>query len=222
MTAIVIPVKHLSVAKGRLRNVLGPDQRRRLVLAMLTDLLTVLQESSVEDVWLVTGDEDVASAVDGFKVQVLVEDGIFGYNNAVVRGLAAITAGSPVAILPADIPLVTPDEIALLACCNNASNAVVRIAPDRHGRGTNGLYLSSPDLIAPAFGENSFFHHGVAAGRAGADVIALELPKLAIDIDGLNDLELLKQNCKGGATEEFLLTLRNSAFRTTSFKVGAT
>ena len=39
----VIPVKSLASAKGRLSRVLGPSQRRLLVLAMLRDELTVLR-----------------------------------------------------------------------------------------------------------------------------------------------------------------------------------
>jgi 2-phospho-L-lactate guanylyltransferase len=187
---------------------------------MLTDLLTVLRNSDVEDIWLVTGDKDVVLAVDEFDVRILDEDGAVGYNHAVARGLCAITAGRPVAILPADIPLVTHEEIARLTCPNDASNPIVRIAPDRHGRGTNGLYLSTPDLIAPKFGENSFFNHGVAAGRTGAEVRALNLPNLAIDIDCFVDLELLQKDCNDSATAEFLSTILAPIFRANTSKLG--
>ena len=44
MTDVVIPVKDLSRAKGRLQNILTPAERAGLVLAMLRDLLTTLNQ----------------------------------------------------------------------------------------------------------------------------------------------------------------------------------
>src|SRR3972149_7271654 len=43
MIAAVVPVKRLDEAKGRLSVLLTPDERRRLALAMLEDVLRALQ-----------------------------------------------------------------------------------------------------------------------------------------------------------------------------------
>ena len=43
MTDVVITVKNLTNAKGRLRAVLSPSARAKLVLAMLHDLFNTLQ-----------------------------------------------------------------------------------------------------------------------------------------------------------------------------------
>ena len=59
MNDVVIPIKKLSQAKGRLRLDLSPTERAELVLAMLHDLLSTLQTCDLGDVWLVASDDAV-------------------------------------------------------------------------------------------------------------------------------------------------------------------
>jgi 2-phospho-L-lactate guanylyltransferase len=66
---------------------------------------------------------------------------------------------------------------------------LVAIVPDRHGRGTNALLLSPPDVIEFCFGGDSKDAHVEAARSAGARVELLDGP-LAVDIDTPEDLLL--------------------------------
>ena len=61
--------------------------------------------------------------------------------------------------------------------------------PDRHGRGTNALLLSPPDVIDFCFGGDSKAAHLAAARAAGARVEVLDGP-LTLDIDTPEDLLL--------------------------------
>jgi 2-phospho-L-lactate guanylyltransferase len=61
--------------------------------------------------------------------------------------------------------------------------------PDRHGRGTNALLLSPPDVIEFCFGGDSRYAHEGAALAAGAHVEVLDGP-LTLDIDTPDDLLL--------------------------------
>ena len=63
------------------------------------------------------------------------------------------------------------------------------LAPDRHGRGTNALLLTPPDVIDPAFGGDSRAAHAWLA--SSADAAFAEVPgALGLDIDTADDLLL--------------------------------
>ena len=165
MTDVVIPVKDLSRAKGRLQNILTPAERAGLVLAMLRDLLTTLNQCALGDIWLVARDEAVFDLGAEFGVHDIREHVSKGYNHGVSAGLQSVNAQNSVVILPADLPLAQPHDIAQLIQAGAGINPTVAIVPDRHNRGTNGLFLSAPDLITPDFGESSLFNHKVAAAQ---------------------------------------------------------
>ncbi len=68
MAVAVIPVKSLATAKSRLAGVLTPDQRRRLVLAMLRNVLSACAASErLEGACVVTGDDEVADTAARFR-----------------------------------------------------------------------------------------------------------------------------------------------------------
>jgi 2-phospho-L-lactate guanylyltransferase (CobY/MobA/RfbA family) len=60
---------------------------------------------------------------------------------------------------------------------------------DRHGRGTNALYLAPPDAIDVRFGGDSHDAHVAAAIDAGIAVVELDGP-LSVDVDTPDDLLL--------------------------------
>lgn len=204
MTDVVIPIKTLAEAKQRLRSVLWPDERAGLVLAMLRDLLTTLRRSGVGEIWLVASDDAVFDLGAEFGARPLREITPSGYNSAVSLGLDAVPKDTPVLVLPGDIPLVQPEDIAALT----GATSDVRIAADHLGRGTNGLFLSSPDLIRPCFGPDSLRDHMAAGKRAGSVTCQLVLPGLARDIDTPEDLAHLARAPFQLASNSFLNSIR--------------
>jgi 2-phospho-L-lactate guanylyltransferase len=105
--------------------------------------------------------------------------------------VAQVYATQGVLILPADLPLVTREDIHTLLD-RAAKPPVVVIAPDRHGRGTNALLISPTGLIEYDFGENSFQRHSELARKAGARLEIVELPSLGLDLDIPEDFEIVK------------------------------
>ncbi len=95
-------------------------------------------------------------------------------------------------ILPADLPLVTREDVLTLIARAGEAPSVV-IAPDRHGTGTNALLISPAGLIEYDFGENSFQRHCQRAKEAGARLEIVELPTLGLDLDLPEDLELVRK-----------------------------
>lgn len=207
MTDVVIPVKRLSQAKSRLKTTLNPGQRAELVLSMLHDLLTALRSCDPGQIWLVASDDAVFDLGAAFRVRNIREAGATGYNRAVCSGLDAVDDGRPVLILPADLPLARGDDLARLTAWPRGGLPEIRVVPDRLDQGTNGLFLSSRDLIRPHFGAHSFFRHRVAAAAIGKVARPLRLPSLAMDIDGPDDLYALSQSDNQGAAAQFLRSL---------------
>ena len=127
MTDVVIPVKNLSQAKGRLKSVLTPAERAGLVLAMLRDLLTTLNKCALGDIWLVANDEAVFDLGAEFGVRDIHEHVSKGYNQGVYAGLQSVNAQNSVIILPADLPLAQPHDIAQLVQAGLASTQRLRL-----------------------------------------------------------------------------------------------
>ncbi|MEW6240893.1 MAG: NTP transferase domain-containing protein, partial [Chloroflexota bacterium] len=95
-----------------------------------------------------------------------------------------------VLVLPADLPLLTREDIQSLL--EHATNPpVVVIAPDRHQKGTNALLISPSGLIEYDFGENSFKRHCERAKKAGARLEIVNLPSLGLDLDLPADLDIV-------------------------------
>jgi 2-phospho-L-lactate guanylyltransferase len=122
------------------------------------------------------------------------EDGQPELNTALKRAtvIAQVYATRGVLILPADLPLVTREDVLALIERAGESPSVV-IAPDRHGTGTNALLISPAGLIEYDFGENSFQRHCQRAKEAGARLEIVDLPTLGLDLDLPEDLELVRK-----------------------------
>jgi 2-phospho-L-lactate guanylyltransferase len=207
MTDVVIPVKDLSRAKGRLQNILTPTERAGLVLAMLRDLLTTLNQCALGDIWLVACDEAVFDLGAEFGVHDIREHVSKGYNHGVSAGLQSVNAQNSVVILPADLPLAQPHDIAQLIKAGAGINPTVAIVPDRHNRGTNGLFLSAPNLITPDFGVSSLFNHKVAAAQLRISARVVPIEAMAMDIDSPEDLFAVAQSTTSNATTNFLASI---------------
>jgi 2-phospho-L-lactate guanylyltransferase len=204
MTDILIPIKTLDLAKTRLSNVLDPSERAGLVLAMLRDLLTVLGQCPVDDVWVISADEIVLKLACEFGAKTIREEKSKGYNAAVSAGLLEIGSGAQVAVLPGDIPLASRADLVKLTSPSVAGVFEIRIVPDAAADGTNGLFQSSTDLIAPSFGASSFSRHKRIALESGRRLTVMRLSSLASDIDCACDLQAFIQTKHVGSTLAFL------------------
>ncbi len=191
----IVPVKNLASAKGRLAPALSPVLRRRLVLAMLEDVMATLRASpGIGRVLVVTRDREVAQLAARRGAAVAEEPIDADLNAAVACGLdVARRAGAGRAlILPGDLPLVAPEDIAALLETSDGREAIV-IAPDRQAQGTNALLIPAHLDLRPLFGECSFERHSDAARASGLRVISVARPGLACDIDIPADLAALSK-----------------------------
>lgn len=208
MTDIVIPIKHLSGAKGRLASRLGPKMRAGLVLAMLEDLLTTITRIGKGRIWIVTGDRSVVEVARRFNVSWIPEARAQGYNAAAILGIASLPEGADVAIIPGDIPLASHDEIARLTEQPDPTRKTIRLVPSRDRQGTNGLFMSGNARIKPGFGLGSFAGHCRTARAMQIEPTIIDAPGMAHDIDTPADVLDFSALGGSGMTSRYLYRMQ--------------
>ena len=205
----VIPVKQISQAKQRLSKILSSEERRDFFSAMLEDVLSMMVKIDFfEKIILATncshaisiagrhgithfetGPDDGLNQAAGETVNHLLENGI-----------------SDMFLIPADIPLITEEEINS-AIKAHPSPPSLTIIPSRDKLGSNCLLLSPPSRMPLKFGPDSYFRHLEIAKSNGLKINPMELPGFGLDIDEPKDLfQLLKAEGKT-LSQKYLLQL---------------
>lgn len=191
----IVPVKPLRRGKSRLAGALTEDERTELNQSLLKHTIETLSGlKEIEQVLVVSRDPQALTIARNHGARTVREDGQPQLNTALKRAtvVAQVYATRGVLVLPADLPLISKDDI--LELLNRAVDPpVVVIAPDRHEKGTNALLISPSGLIEYDFGENSFERHCQQARNAGARLEIVNLPSLGLDLDLPEDLELVRE-----------------------------
>jgi 2-phospho-L-lactate guanylyltransferase len=191
----IVPVKPLRRGKSRLAGVLGEAERTALNRLLLERTIKTLSETKeVGEVLVVSRDSSALALARDLGARTVQEDGAPSLNTALRRAtvVAQVYASRGVLVVPADLPLLSVDDVTTLLQ-RAVDPPVVVIAPDRHHRGTNALLLSPADLIQYDFGGNSFHRHCEQARKAGARLEIVELPTLGLDLDVPEDLEMVQR-----------------------------
>ena len=182
-TVAVLPIKRFDAAKQRL----GREDRAALMRAMAIRVLAALEDAAVDARVVVTDDPAVAALAAEHGAEVVAEPGLLGHSAAAALGVEHARAGGAdrVLLLAGDCPLLTSADLdALLE--RHAGEGVVVLA-DRHGTGTNGLLLTPPGAITPAFGSGSRIRHDRLAAEAGLPSVVEPVPAFALDVDTVDD-----------------------------------
>lgn len=191
----IVPVKPLRRGKSRLAGALTEEERATLNRDLLERTLRTLAPlRELEKTLVISRDPQALTIARNHGASTVREDGQPHLNTALTRAtiVAKIHDTHGVLILPADLPLLTKEDV-LTLIDRAAKPPVVVIAPDRHGKGTNALLMAPAGLIEYDFGENSFQRHCERAKRAGAALEIVELPSLGLDLDLPEDLELVRK-----------------------------
>jgi 2-phospho-L-lactate guanylyltransferase len=191
----IVPVKPLRRAKSRLAGVLSDDERALLSQHLLQHTLGVLKEiPEIERTLVVSRDSRALALARKEGARTLTEHGAPELNQALVRAtLVAKEYGADgVLILPADLPLLTIEDVQSLIKAAKDPPVIV-LVPDRHGEGTNALLVRPSGLIEYDFGPNSFQRHQLQAEQLGARVEIRTIPSLGLDLDLPEDLEHLRE-----------------------------
>lgn len=191
----IVPVKPLRRGKSRLSGVLTEDERTALNQSMLINTIKTLREVPEIDVILVVSRDPSALAIARtYEARTVLEDGSPELNTALRRAtkVAQTYQAREIIVLPADLPLITPEKIRDFISYSGNPPEVI-IAPDRRKDGTNALYISPADLIDFCYGKGSFNIHFEQAKKAKANIKIVEDDAFALDLDLPEDLDLLHE-----------------------------
>lgn len=191
----IVPVKPLRRGKSRLASVLSEDERALLNFTMLSNTLRTLRDvEEIEQILVVSRDPAALSLAREFNARTVQEDGQPELNTALQRAtvVAQMYAAQEILILPADLPLLSVNDVRrILQYAKNPP--VVVISPDRRNDGTNALYMNPAGIIEYRYGPGSFHQHVEQARIKGVRVEICQLSTLSLDLDLPEDLDLLKQ-----------------------------
>jgi 2-phospho-L-lactate guanylyltransferase len=189
----IVPVKPLRRGKSRLAGLLSEEQRTRLNRFLLEHILSTLNEiSEIEHTLVVSRDPAALALTRGMGGRTVLEDGAPQFNTAIQRAtlVAQAQGARAVLILPADLPLVEPDDLTTLLMQGDNPPVVV-IAPDRRLDGTNCLFINPAGFIEYGYGPGSFQRHSKRATDAGARLEVINSVHLGLDLDLPEDLEMV-------------------------------
>jgi 2-phospho-L-lactate guanylyltransferase len=191
-TWAIVPVKPLLIGKSRLGSVLSGEERSRLSRMLLERTLGVLKDTpGIDNTLVVSRDPEVLAIAREFGARTVLEHGQTktDLNLALLRAAAVAKAFEihGILVLPADLPLVSPEDIQALLDESGKAPVVV-IAPDRRNDGTNALLMSPAGLIKFDYGPNSFNRHCMHALAAGANLEIVRRINLGLDLDLPDDL----------------------------------
>lgn len=185
MRAIAVPVKSLGHGKSRLAPVMTPLERGALTLAMFEDVLDATLGLDGWETWVVSSDESVLEIALGRRAATIVEErpSLAGAIEQVEEH-AAGRGAEALAILPADLPLLT--RSALTVALHTLGPVV--LAPATDERGTNLLLRRPPAAIPSRFGADSYRRHLEAAAERDLPIAVVERQELAFDLDDPGDI----------------------------------
>ena len=210
MKALLIPVKDPSRGKTRLSVFLSPDERRRLAWAMLEDVIRAAAAASIPDRVIVVTSFDLAiDRAHRAGFDVLIEQSQTSESASVdwASRLLSEQGFDLVMRLPADVPLVGPEDIDRLLETPIPSPGAL-LVPSRDGTGTNAIIRTPPDVFPSRFGPNSLELHQQEAARAGAECLIVQNECIAIDVDEPADLQLFMERGRGTETFRLLSDIR--------------
>jgi len=199
-----VPVKSLSRAKTRLSPALTGLERGALTLAMLEDVLDAALSVPGWETWVISPDE-VALEVAAGRGARPIPEAKPPLANAIrqVEAKAKQDGATALAVLPADVPLVTVDT---LHEALRTLGAVV-LAGSADGSGTSLLLRRPPRAIPARFGPDSFRRHLELAAERGLPVSVVQRRELSFDVDRPGDILTLLADGRRGRTREVCLQM---------------
>jgi 2-phospho-L-lactate/phosphoenolpyruvate guanylyltransferase len=210
MRYILIPVKHLGHAKERLAPLMSPAERARFAEAMLESTLEIATQTRHADrIAIVTLFEPAIVLARRYGIEVIIEKEQSSESLSVDYGTRELVRAGATSVLrlPIDLPLLRVEDIDLIFEHDRSLPSAV-LVPSRDGIGTNALLRRPGDIFKSHFGPQSCSKHLAAAEEAGIDCQVLQLPRIALDIDEIDDVEMLLETGQATRIHDLLAEMQ--------------
>lgn len=202
----VVPVGRFATAKRRLMSCLMPHERAACARAMLEDVLSALTRApSLAGIMVITGDASAAALAQASGAVLLADTGNSGIGPAVELAARYLAGGGQqgMLVIPADLPLLMPEDIERIAMAHRAAPSVTLVPASVDG-GTNALACSPPDAMRFCFGADSYRRHLQSARACGIEPQALVLARVGHDIDRPDDIAAFLRRPSATRTHAYL------------------
>ena len=185
-TLAVVPVKNLSSAKSRL-SFMGMQERRNLVLSMLTATIDTLKAVMNSDIVIIGSDRETKE-IAARKWVFYLEEKQPGLNTALFQSAKWAERSGYFALLvvPIDLPLLIANDIFFVLESAAEGNFMV-IAPNSKQNGTNLLCVRLFQNFRFSFGADSYKRHLDQAAVCGMKSMAYYSFRTCHDIDTYDD-----------------------------------
>ena len=190
---ILVPVKDLARAKQRLASVMDQPARTQLARIMLHDVLAAIAGRQHTRCAVVSSDPFARKLAEHLQFETIPDPDNPGETGAIEMATrACLERGCHFTlVLPADIPLLRPEDLDDIFSHAPARGSLLVSARD--GRGTNAIFRSPADLFPLGFGNDSFQPHLASARAMDMPCVVMELPGVALDVDRPEDLHRLAE-----------------------------
>ena len=197
-TDVLIPLKRLDAAKSRLAPALSVAERRRLMAAMMGHVARTALAADAGRVVLVSSDPAAPELAGRLGIGCVSDAGL-PWNPGLAHARRQLPApAGAVLYLAGDLPLVEVADVAALLDAGRDGTVVIGRA---HDGGTNALLVRPAAAFEPAFGTpESAAVHAARAVEHALDVVVLDRPGIARDIDTPADLALARILLPGAAS----------------------
>jgi len=200
----LVPVKEVTESKQRLAGVLDRHEREGLVLAMLRDVLTAIQEvDQFDGILLVSRSQKIQTLAREFVSDVFMESAGSDHSRAVIEGNGYLKVRYRVECslaLSGDVPRVTADDIRQVI----EHHECVTLVPNSSGEGTNAVLTSPPNAIPCQFGGASLERHIESAATKGLEARIVRNENIGHDIDNPHDLKQAIADLRSSFTSKYL------------------
>jgi 2-phospho-L-lactate guanylyltransferase len=192
----IIPIKPLRRGKSRLAGSMTSEEREFLNQKLLIRTVQCLERiPKIDQIAVISHDPSALHISRELGVKTIQETRNTEINNALRKATQAIMASnaSKLLIVPADLPLILPEDISDLLSKSNYDEEII-ISPDNKMCGTNALFVNPIGILDYEFGLWSFRKHIEQAQRKKIHVEIYNNDRIAFDLDLPEDLEFLRKN----------------------------
>lgn len=195
-TAIIIPIKNFDKSKSRLSPFLNLEQRKRLCLHLVSDLLDKISDLEGSETIIVTNESINLPEKMKKKTVIINECKNKGVNNAI--SLADSYIGkynfAQSIVIPIDIPLLNLTELERIIDHSRKFKEGICIVPSYRFDGTNLLLRKPHSVIQTSYDDNSFFNHIKKALEKGIYIKIYNYGNFNSDVDNIEDIILVLRN----------------------------
>ena len=195
-TIAVIPLKPvLSTSKSRLSGVIHKNGRIAMTLMMLANVIKVIEQSKViQQTAIIGGDSWIEDIHPSLRNVHWIKDNNRGLNQALLQGISFgfDQHADSVLFLPADLPLITKEDLCRLVETSHGGKYLV-ISPAKRDKGTNAILIPREVDFRPCLGKSSFSKHWQQSVELGFQTAIYYSTSLGIDLDTVNDLKACQE-----------------------------